>query len=222
MKPVMMIAKSVDVQRDQSRECAEWGAAMVEFAIAFPVLVFFILGFIDFSRFLTYQAALDRAASQTLMQAQTDPDIELEDGPEFDAAINALKLLAQEKVTQMGIASSAAAGSNHASIWLSAEPDIQIPSGGVITTAGGAPITIDSIERMEGTPIRISLSATMQTFIPQFIGQVSMTGEAIGYRELIPRFRFPRAICAGVGGNGLGARQITEGATDPSFGAGCG
>lgn len=66
----MKAAMKTSLLRGQSRQAARQGQGLVEFALVLPILLFAILGIIDFGRVLTTYAIVSNAVRDTLRQAE--------------------------------------------------------------------------------------------------------------------------------------------------------
>jgi Flp pilus assembly protein TadG len=180
---------------------------MVEFALAFPIIMVLFMGFADFSRLIFYRSAIDFAADKALRVAQTDARLETGSAQEIAAVVEEIRTLAVDNAAHMGVSSNAS-GSG---VWLTAAPQVKVP--GIAAGEG------DSTQSMESSPIQIQISAQMNTFIPFMQGTWNLTNSVSGYRQILPEEKYPRAMCKGSGTNG--SRQLTEGGSSGDFGINC-
>ncbi len=172
-------------KRNSSISVRSSGVSFLEFVIAIPIIVFVVLGLIDFSIYLSRRGLLENGAQEAIALASVIPN--LDDQLTIDTQTN--ETLSQEAIAKV----QEKALSRFGAIWGDSN---QIEFKFAFPTQEGAALK----QVLTQKPMVVTLTATYDPILP-FFSPITMKAEARGYREVRTATSMPVAVdCAGVVG----------------------
>ena len=170
------------------------GAAFVEFVLVFPVFIILLLGFFEFSRFLSARGAMNAGAHKALSLATVMQGLDNDDqqSPEFLSAEAQLKEVAQNIPKAAGVNFSGDA----TGVAIAEIPQITLPTrlpGEEMRTA------------MLRDPIKVEITGTYFPLFP-LLPNMDLTGTAVGYRE--PKTILSQPVSTDCVGNVIGSSRF--------------
>jgi len=178
------------------------GAVFIEAAIGFGVLIFILLGIIEFARYATFNAVLQASADEALALAQTVPDLDSTDQNrrEGGGGYKGAKPAIREVATRIATKTFFSVGGSKFPLT-------------ILDTTNGSPVRIsmkeptssaDSDEArrklLEENPITIELEAKVPLMLGKLLygSELTVRASAIGFREPRNPFAEPAPLdCKG-------------------------